>query len=430
LVCKEFRRISGRTKSIINGAERIELRKQLGDVRDRRTSSTGDKPETLESLKISKATLEAQVKQAVNLLAEETKRRINSEKKMKEMQEDLEGIKDPDRARKLEETIKKNRLANDSLQQQFVVQMETIANLEKKLKEYRTEKLEMETKYEERVYFMEERAKKKKEADQKESGTAVKQLSQTKQQLEAYVKQLQSRVEDLSRKLSLYRGEPVPEIQPERDREREGPLISTGPTDLPPRPKSSLFNLSSSSSSPDIPSKPTKTAPSLPKEKSEGKKTKIGGAFQQPELGGGGNLIGPVPSLPSNIQSNATSERARIPFDVWESSTTIVVAIDIPGVEMKLLDIYISRFAITISRKCGIFEEKNIASKYKPLSLQRIEKGKIGQFVKDQIILPCAVQPGRKQAFFHHGTVYLQLERLSEAYGEIQFSDWMPAPSF
>jgi len=275
---------------------------------------------------------------------------------------------------------------------------------------------------------MEEETKKKHSKEQQEVGSAVKNLSQTKQQLESQTKQLQSRVEDLSRKLAIYRGEPVPEIVPERDRDRERPLLSTGPIDLPPRPKSSFFSNSPSASSPDIPSRPSKAAPTAPK---EGRKTKVGGAFQQPELGGV-NLIGPVPSLPSTIQPAppTPADRPRIPFDVWESSTTIIIALDIPGVDIKLLDIYISRFAITISRRCGTFEEKHIGSKYKALSLQRIEKGKIGQFIKDQIVLPCAVQPGRKQAFFHNGTVYLQLDRLTESYGELQFSDWMPTPNF
>lgn len=45
----------------------------------------------------------------------------------------------------------RQRTANDSLQQQFVLQVEKISSMEKQLKQYRTEKLEYESKYEERV---------------------------------------------------------------------------------------------------------------------------------------------------------------------------------------------------------------------------------------------------------------------------------------
>jgi uncharacterized coiled-coil protein SlyX len=78
-------------------------------------------------------------------------RRKESENRVKELEERLANIQDPERVKKLEDTIKKQRLANDNLQQQFVMQVERIADLEKKLKEYRAEKLEYETKYEERV---------------------------------------------------------------------------------------------------------------------------------------------------------------------------------------------------------------------------------------------------------------------------------------
>lgn len=73
-----------------------------------------------------------------------------------------------ERVGKLEETIKKQRLAYDNLQQQFVLQVEKISNLEKQIKQYKTDKLEYETKYEERVFFMEQKSKEKKEAIRKE----------------------------------------------------------------------------------------------------------------------------------------------------------------------------------------------------------------------------------------------------------------------
>jgi HSP20 family molecular chaperone IbpA len=63
----------------------------------------------------------------------------------------------------------------------------------------------------------------------------------------------------------------------------------------------------------------------------------------------------------------------RIAFDIWESSSNnnkIVVAFDVPGSEMEMLDIYITRFAITISRKIGVFEERFLTGKYKPYHLQ------------------------------------------------------------
>lgn len=139
---------------------RLELETSFSGLSLSRTSSVAD----IESLKVSKRTLEAQVKTAVNLLSEETKKRAAAERQLKELQEELALMKDPgsqhnstpiyfaaERVKKLEETIKKQRIEKDNLNQQFVMQMEKIAQLEKKLKEYRTEKLEYETKYEERV---------------------------------------------------------------------------------------------------------------------------------------------------------------------------------------------------------------------------------------------------------------------------------------
>lgn len=78
------------------------------------------------------------------MLSEETKKRTILEKKVKELEEQLEAVEDIEKMEKL-------KIVNDNLQQQLVLQMEKISTLEKQLKQLKAEKLEYETKYEERV---------------------------------------------------------------------------------------------------------------------------------------------------------------------------------------------------------------------------------------------------------------------------------------
>jgi hypothetical protein len=59
-----------------------------------------------------------------------------------------------------------------------------------------------------------------------------------------------------------------------------------------------------------------------------------------------------------------------------------------------------------------------------------MEQDKIAQVVREHIILPCAVQPGRKKAYWNNGTVFLQLEKMGEAVASISSSDWSSAPEF
>lgn len=111
-------------------------------------------------------------------------------------------------------------------------------------------------------------------------------------------------------------------------------------------------------------------------------------------------------------------------FPVTPKSTQSV------GSDPDALDIYITRFSITVARKAGTFEQKHLVNKYRPLMLQRMEADKIGQFVKEQIVLPCAVQTGKKSAFYHQGTVYITLERLPESMGTLQYNEWQKEPDF
>jgi hypothetical protein len=101
--------------------------------------------DTVETLKIAKTQIEEQLKQAAALLADETKRRIAAETKLTEFAEY------PARMKNLEEMNKRQRTTNDTLQQQMMLQVDKLSGLEKQLKQYRTEKLEYETKFEERV---------------------------------------------------------------------------------------------------------------------------------------------------------------------------------------------------------------------------------------------------------------------------------------
>jgi len=102
----------------------------------------------------------------------------------------------------------------------------------------------------------------------------------------------------------------------------------------------------------------------------------------------------------------------------------------VPGADVDLMDIYITRFAVTISRKVGVFEQQHLMPKFKPLQFQRMAPENINQFVREQITLPCAVQPTKKQAFTHKGTVFLALEKLGESVDSVHSLDWQADPSF
>jgi len=153
------------------------------------------------------------------------------------------------------------------------------------------------------------------------------------------------------------------------------------------------------------------------------------------------NISEPLPSLPSSALALAATssghsghqqhvESYRIRFDFWENNAKIIVAIDIPGVDMEMVDIVVSRYAITIARKIGLFEEKYFASKYSPTQIRRYDKTKFAQVLTENISLPCAVQPTKKQAFNHAGTLFLTIEKLPEpTIGMVKKADFANIPN-
>lgn len=91
------------------------------------------------------------------------------------------------------------------------------------------------------------------------------------------------------------------------------------------------------------------------------------------------------------------------------------MVIDLPGIELELVDINVAQHELTITRKIGDFEERNIASKYAPLVNHRNDRAKLYQTDKEVITLPCVVIPAKKQAFYYHGTVFMTIDKVTEA---------------
>jgi len=147
------------------------------------------------------------------------------------------------------------------------------------------------------------------------------------------------------------------------------------------------------------------------------------------------NISDPLPNLPSNNLSHSAPslsqiESFKLRFDFWENNTKIIVAIDIPGIEIEFVDIVVSRYAITLSRKIGLFEEKYFASKYSPTQIHRYDKAKFSQIITENIALPCAVQPIKKQAFNQAGTLFLTIEKLPEpTIGMVKKGDFAANPN-
>jgi len=136
-------------------------------------------------------------------------------------------------------------------------------------------------------------------------------------------------------------------------------------------------------------------------------------------------------AVPSRQESSSTidTQKYASPWDIWEGTTKLVVAIDVPGVEVDFLDISISRFKIDIAQKLGAFEEKFLSSKYKPVHLNRLELQKKGasKINKFQIVLPSAIEKVLN-LYHHHGTVYVHLQKLSEV--SLRPTHWGASPSF
>jgi len=344
----------------------------------------------------------------VVLLSDETKTKKLLEVQMKDLKAELDEIKDPERIQKLEDSMKRMRLVNDNLQQQFMLQVEKIGDQEKQLNKYRTEKLEYETKYEERIFFIERQSREKREKVKKEMTNEITELKKIRAKTERSHELMTEQLKDANAKLRMYgAGVSGPE-QPELSR----PALSTGPS--PPPRKGTRKSMMIPSS--DIKESRLPVSPLLP----------LG--FKVP----GSSPSGISPILAPHI-ANQTSEGkgssahaiVRMPYDVWEGGNRVVLAVDVPGVEMELIDVYITRFTVTVSRKVGVFESKNLVNKYKPLHLLRFTRDQISQILTDEIALPCAVQPDRKIAYHHHGTVYLTIEKMETTVSNIRISDWV-----
>jgi len=142
-----------------------------------------------------------------------------------------------------------------------------------------------------------------------------------------------------------------------------------------------------------------------------------------------------IPSVVSISESHQVIEthgkQPNFQYDIWESAQKIVVAFDVPGTELNQMDIYITRFAVTISRRVGLFEEKFLfnSGKYNAVVLNRLDSG-IVQTIRNEVPLPVPVQPNKKQAFVYHGTVYVTLEKLDTPIFSLVSMDWQNAPEF
>jgi len=259
--------------------------------------------------------------------------------------------------------------------------------LEKEIKKLRAEKIDYEAKFEERLFFIENKAKEKKSQLKKQYQDEIFDLRLVKSKLEESNNKLKEQL-----KFGKPGGIPPPE--------------STGPP-IPPRPNDNVKG----------------SNPPMPQRQPPSKTTSTDKKSNQPDP----NLSLGFPS-PQNLSQ--TTPNIKFRYDFWESTNKLIVAFDVPGTEVELLDIFITRLQVIISRKVGQFEEKFFGTKYRPIQLWRHDQPK-PHVVKDTITLPCAVQPNKKQAFHHHGTVFLQLDKLPDSGGgSLGGSDWQTSPTF
>eukprot|EP01114_Cavostelium_apophysatum_P024840 TRINITY_DN988_c0_g1_i3.p1 TRINITY_DN988_c0_g1~~TRINITY_DN988_c0_g1_i3.p1 ORF type:complete len:3117 (+),score=1304.77 TRINITY_DN988_c0_g1_i3:73-9423(+) len=428
LVSKAFRRASGKVKTDRAAAGRRrtrEMSRRRDSIIKRFDEIKATEEADLKLIKISKDQLESQLKRAASLLAEETSKRALAERKLKDIEMELLSSKDPERVSKLEETVKKQRLANDSLQQQFLMQMDRISTLEKQLKQYQAEKLEYETKYEERVFFMEQKFKEKRDGIRKQFMDEIRELKMSR-----------SKLEEINRKLK----DQLKEMSVEGPAKSTGPAIPKRPSDAPDtREKETPKETKQASAPPQSPRQPPARPPPTALSTSQSftsvapLQNSVALQDKRSQEENYANLA--LPTLPSTLAAPPSPPPPqqisyKLKWDLWENNSKLVLAVDIPGTELDLVDISIARYAITITRKVAMFEEKHLTAKYKALQVNRHDRAKFGQSVKEMISLPCAVLPNKKQAFHHHGTIFLTVEKLPEpTTNQISKSDFHSNPN-
>lgn len=429
-VSHQFRRLSGvaRTKSTV--ALRRKLREDALDVAPRHAKMLAPGEAKRANIAISKDSLEQQVKKAVVLLTDETKKRAFADLQVRELTKRMEAVNDPERVVKMEETIKQQRGANDLIQGQLGFHMEKIGTLEKQLKAYRTEKLEMETQYEERVFFMEKKGKEKREKLQKTLEPKLEEVGKAKTALEKANDKLRDECAELQGLVRFYRGG-----SSEPGLERELPGKSTGPT-VPDRPSGGR----PSTAPEDGTSKPARVAPSPAGRGSPS--TSRGGvvvaaATRRESLSelrpGAVKPVGFAPSVPAFLKVkivDGEGSKASLKYDTWEGNTKVIVAIDLPGCGLDMMDIYVNRFYITVSRRLGAFEKLYFSHRYKPIQLSRLDRDNLDMTVKQELALPCAVRPESKTAYHHHGTLYVTVEKLENPVFSLRREEFVTVPAF
>jgi HSP20 family molecular chaperone IbpA len=399
----------------------------------------GEAAQVVEALKVAKTVLEKHLREAVTLLAEETKAKKLLEVQLKELQKELESVKDPERIQKLEETVKRQRTLNDNLQQQFMLQMEKIGELEKQLKQYRTEKLEYETKYEERIFFIERQSREKREKMKRELQSEINELKKIRVKLERSYDIIAEQLKDANAKLRMY-GAAVSGPAPLNltSVPRAKPAVSTGPAP-PPRAKSVMgLPPTNPPTSPPAKEKKSRDDSVIPRPQvPQGERLPISPLLPVGFKVPGSSVVSPVLApfianqyVPEAAKPSAAPPTNNILYDIWEGGNRLVVSIDVPGVEMELIDIYITRFTVTIARKVGVFETKHLQAKYTPVHLLRFRNDQLNQIVTNEITLPFAVQPERKIAYHHHGTVYLTIEKMETTTSNLRLNDWSQSVVF
>jgi HSP20 family molecular chaperone IbpA len=108
--------------------------------------------------------------------------------------------------------------------------------------------------------------------------------------------------------------------------------------------------------------------------------------------------------------STMSAKLKDISYDIWENETKLVVVVDTPSIATKNVDISIGYQTLTILRRIGVFEKNNLATKFKPLTLNRLDK-ELFEEIKDEIPLPVPVDVTQKNVYSENGTLYITLNK-------------------
>eukprot|EP01117_Protostelium_nocturnum_P020073 TRINITY_DN887_c0_g1_i1.p1 TRINITY_DN887_c0_g1~~TRINITY_DN887_c0_g1_i1.p1 ORF type:complete len:1736 (-),score=672.97 TRINITY_DN887_c0_g1_i1:47-5254(-) len=174
-----------------------------------------------------------QIKSLVAKLADETKSRMEWEKAAHQAYNAAKDAKMEDM------DVIKMKMMLQSLQQQMVIHMESISSLESQVKFHQEEKIQLENRYEERVYFIEKEFKEKKEAISIDHDRQIRALKVANVTLEKKLEAIQRPPPSKSTgpapppRRSSYSPLPVSITNGDEDKKREASSIPPSPLRIP-----------------------------------------------------------------------------------------------------------------------------------------------------------------------------------------------------